>query len=110
MELAKLHSAVTEAGANKSFLVMEAIQRGLLDSDPRDISSRRSCRIDAWVPTEFKEQIKQLAEAHAVTQQSLLRYLIFKHLKALAMEANGTHMGGDSRSNLNMQNTGAGQL
>jgi hypothetical protein len=82
MELTRLHSAVTEAGANKSLLVVEAIQRGLPDFDPRNIQTGRSCRIDAWVPTEFKERIKQLAEVHAVTQQSLLRYLLFKHLKA----------------------------
>ncbi|MGD0424567.1 MAG: hypothetical protein ABSA92_14095 [Candidatus Bathyarchaeia archaeon] len=82
MELDRLYSAVTESGVNKSFLVMEAIQHGLPDLDPKNIQTGRTFRIDAWVPTEFKQRIKQLAETHAVTQQSLLRHLLFKHLKA----------------------------
>ncbi|MGA3406121.1 MAG: hypothetical protein ABSD49_10370 [Candidatus Bathyarchaeia archaeon] len=81
-ELAQLHSAVIETRANKSFLVVEAIQRGLRESDYGNIPTKRACKIDAWIPRDFKQRIKQLAEAYSVTQQSILRHFLFRYLKA----------------------------
>jgi hypothetical protein len=81
-EYARLRSAVHKTHTNKSFIILEAIQRGLHHGPQLDnIPTARTRRVDFWIPTEIDERVRELAKTHSLTQQSILRYFLFTDLK-----------------------------
>ena len=81
-EFAEIDRAAADTGANTSLLVVEAIQFSLPRFDYSKVQTRRTHRVDVRVPEELKDALKRAAEAHGLTQQSLLRYLVFQYVKA----------------------------
>jgi hypothetical protein len=82
-ELKLVDSAVAESGAsNRSLFISEAIQAGLRNFDVAKVEGRRNRRIDAWIPREFRDGIKELAQTYASSQQSILRQLILGSARA----------------------------
>ncbi len=80
-ELRQLERAVNHSGApSRAFLIFEAIQAGLRNTNLREAQGRRVKKVNLRVPPEIKERIKQVAEYQAVTQQGLLRYFLFEYL------------------------------
>lgn len=77
-----LSSAVARSRGSKSLLLLEAVQRGFRKSDFTQAQGRRSYRVDAWLPGKLKELVKKTARTRGLTQQSLLRHLLFEYLNA----------------------------
>jgi len=77
----ELDSAVQASGAtNRSLLISEAINYGLQNLNKINAEGKRKRRIDVRLPNEYKDNVRQLAEAQDITQQSILRYLILQYI------------------------------
>jgi hypothetical protein len=80
-ELDHVDEAVTESGAqNRSLLVLEAIQANITGIMPGPVEGARCCRIDVRVPGEMRIKVKEVAALLGLTQQNLLRHLLFRYL------------------------------
>jgi hypothetical protein len=65
---------------SRSLIILEAIRAGLQNTNLALVQERRSFRINARVPTEFKDRVKRLAGINGFTQQRLLRHFLFQYL------------------------------
>lgn len=80
-ELAELDAAVAESGAwTRSLLVSEAIHAGLLSNDLELTRQRRLRRVPVRVASSMLVEIRQLASSHGLTQQAVLRHLLFRFI------------------------------
>ena len=81
-EVEQLDYAVDDSGAmNRSLLVLVALQESLADPETATLPRRSKRRdIPVWITAEQKEQVRNLARSHSVTQQSLLRHLLFQFI------------------------------
>jgi hypothetical protein len=81
-EINRLDPAVAESYAvTRNLLVCSAIHEGLKTFKPETIqkpSRHREVRI--WVPKDMKNKIRELAETNSITQQTILRHLLFQYI------------------------------
>ena len=89
-ELRKLDAVVSEAGVNRSFLILEALKVGLSNPDLNIDQERRNQRVDAWATDAIKEHIRQLATHLHITQQHLTRHLLLRYLATAPWNAKQT--------------------
>ncbi len=81
-EIERLDSAVMESGAlSRTLLVFEAIRAGLVKGETATMKkpSKRKA-VPVWVTFDLKNRIKEAARANSVTQQSLVRHLLFQYI------------------------------
>lgn len=82
-ELAELRRAAGEANLpNISLLVFQAIQAGLEGEETQGVQRKRTRSVNIHVSKEFKEKIRMRARICRVTQQALLRGLVFQYLRS----------------------------
>ena len=63
----------------RSFLILEAVQAGL-GGPSLSIPGRKNKAVSFRLPAEVAEKVKQAADARGVSQQSLIRHLLFTYL------------------------------
>jgi hypothetical protein len=81
-EYAELRRAVSEAELpNRALLVFQAIHAGLESPEAHLSVSKRTRTINIHVSCEFKQIIRARARMYRVTQQSLLRGLLFHYIR-----------------------------
>jgi hypothetical protein len=81
-EFAELQRALSEADMpNMSLLVYQAIQTGLEKPEPRWVQRKRSRTVNIHVSKILWEKIRLKAQLSRVTQQALLRSLIFDYIR-----------------------------
>ncbi len=81
-EINLLDSAVAESYAvTRNLLVYSAIHEDLKTFKPETIQrpSRRR-EVPIWVPREMKSKVRELAKTHSISQQSILRHLLFQYI------------------------------
>ena len=80
-ESEKLAEAVRASGApNRSLIILESIQERLHAPNLPGLQRKRTRVVYFWLPTEIMEEARHLALHLSVSQQNLLRYLLFTHL------------------------------
>lgn len=88
-EYAELRRAVANAQApNRSLLVFQAIHAGLEGGGMRGIQRKRTRAVNTHVSTEFKKKIRAKARMYGVTQQALLRGLLFQYIRNESRQTN----------------------
>ncbi len=88
-EYAGLRRAVANAQVpNRSLLVFEAIQAGLEGGRVQGIQRKRTRAVNIHVSIEFKKKIRAKAQAYDVTQQALLRGLLFQYIRNESRQTN----------------------
>jgi hypothetical protein len=81
-EYGELRRAVGEANVpNMSLLVFEAIQAGLESDETHGIQRKRTRTVNIHISREFREKIRLRARMFQVTQQTLLRGLLFQYIR-----------------------------
>jgi hypothetical protein len=81
-EALKLASAIKQSAApSRSFIVAESIRAGLQTRNRISAQGRRR-RYPLWLPTEVKQEVKQLALELHVSQQDLLRHFLGSYLES----------------------------
>jgi hypothetical protein len=81
-EFAELQAAVREAGLpNMSLLVFRAIELGLEREETFGVQRKRSRAVNVHVSKTFGMKIRSKARLVGVTQQALLRGLIFDYIR-----------------------------
>jgi hypothetical protein len=81
-EYAELHRAAVEAEfPNMALLVFQAIQAGLESDQTRGIQRKRTRILSIHVSKEFTEKVRLRARMSRVTQQALLRGLLFHYIR-----------------------------
>ncbi len=89
-EYAELRRAVANAQVpNRSLLVFQAIHSGLESGGMRGIQGKRTRAVNTHVSIEFKQKIRAKAHAYGVTQQALLRGLLFHYIRNESLQTNG---------------------
>jgi hypothetical protein len=82
-EYGELRNAVDEANLpNMSLLVFQAIQAGLESDETRGVQRKRTRTVNIHVSKEFMEKIRVRARMFQVTQQALLRGLLFQYTRS----------------------------
>ena len=82
-EYGELRRAVGEANVpNMSLLVFQAIQAGLESDETHGIQRKRNRTVNLHVSREFREKIRLRARMSQVTQQALLRGLLFQYIRS----------------------------
>jgi hypothetical protein len=82
-ELKQVDSAVADSGAtSRTLFISEAIHAGLRNFDGAEVEGRRNRRIDAWIPRESGDGVRERAQTFALSQQSILRHLILGAARA----------------------------
>jgi hypothetical protein len=82
-ELGEVDSAVADSGAlSRRLFISEAIHAVLQHFDKTKVEGKRNRRIDASISTESREAVEQLDETLELTQQSVLRSYILRHVRA----------------------------
>ena len=81
-EINLLDSAVAERYAvTRNLLVYTAIHEGLTTFKPETIRKpNRRREVPIWVPRDMKNKIRELAKTHSITQQTILRHLLFQYI------------------------------
>jgi len=79
-ERAWLAEAVDRLHVPRSFLILEAVQAGFQRPSPPPIPGRRNKGVSFRLPAEVAEKIKQAASARGISQQSLIRHLLFTYI------------------------------
>ena len=74
-----LAGAVERLHVPRSFLILEAVQAGL-GGHSLSIPGRRNRGVSFRLPAEVAEKVKQAAQVRGVSQQSLIRHLLFTYL------------------------------
>jgi len=96
-EFVELRRAVGEANLpNISLLVFQAIQAGLESNEAQRIQRKRTRNVNIHVSKTFWEKIRLKAHLSRVTQQALLRGLIFGYIRNKrweTVEAGATNQG-----------------
>ncbi len=88
-EYAELRRAVANAQVpNRSLLVFQAIHAGLEDAKMHGIQRKRTRAVNTHVSIEFKQKIRARAKAYGVTQQALLRGLLFDYIRKQSRRPN----------------------
>ena len=82
-ENSRLAEAIREHHVSRSFIILEAIQAGLQARVQPKIPGRRKRVVYFRLPAEIKAKIKELAEKHKASQQSLLRHFLDAYLAKL---------------------------
>jgi hypothetical protein len=85
-EASQLADAVNQFHVPRSFLILEAIQAGLRSLDTATIPGRRSRPLSFRLPDEIAVRVKQVSREHDVSQQNLIRHLLFTYLKQRTAE------------------------
>jgi hypothetical protein len=81
-EYDELRKAVDKANLpNLSLLVFRAIQAGLESDETGGVQGKRTRTVNIHVSKEFKEKIRSRARMLQVTQQALLRGLLFQYIR-----------------------------
>jgi hypothetical protein len=65
---------------NKSFLITEAVQAGLAETNLDINQLRRICEIQFWLPREIAGSVRRLAGLTQTTQRELIHYFLFQYL------------------------------
>jgi len=66
---------------NRSLIVFSAIRAGLINDEISTLQKRSKRReVPVWVTVELRNKVRELAIAHQVTQQSLLRHFLTQYL------------------------------
>ncbi|MGA8855654.1 MAG: hypothetical protein WB643_00655 [Candidatus Bathyarchaeia archaeon] len=82
-EYGELRRAVGEANVpNMSLLVFQAIQAGLESDETHGVQRKRTRTVNLHVSREFMEKIRLRARMSQVTQQALLRGLLFQYIRS----------------------------
>jgi hypothetical protein len=82
-EYAELRRAVDEANLlNMSLFVFQAIQAGLENDETHWVQRKRTRRVNLHASKEFSEKIRLRARMFQVTQQALLRALLFQYIRS----------------------------
>jgi hypothetical protein len=89
-EASQLADAVNQFHVPRSLLILEAIQAGLRSLGTTTIPGRRSKPLSFRLPDEIAVRVKQVAQEHHVSQQNLIRHLLFNYLTQLAAETPNT--------------------
>ena len=89
-EWSRLAEAVNRFHVPRSFLILEAIQAGLQDQNATSIPGRRNRPVNFRLPAEVTEAIKETAKARGVSQQSLIRHLLFAYLSEIRRKTQGS--------------------
>ena len=81
-EINRLDSAVAESCAvTRNLLVYTAIHEGLTTFKPETIQKpNRRREVPIWVPKDMKNKIRELAKTNTITQQSIMRHLLFQYI------------------------------
>jgi len=81
-EINRLDSAVAESYAvTRKLLVYTAIHQGLTTFKPETIQKpNRRREVPIWVPKDMKNKIRELAKTNSITQQSIMRHLLFQYI------------------------------
>jgi hypothetical protein len=82
-ERLRLAEAVNQFHIPRSFLILEAIQAGLKNPDTTTIPGRRNRRLTFRLPSDTIKAVKQTAKEKGVSQQSLIRHLLFTYLSEI---------------------------
>jgi hypothetical protein len=81
-EYTELRKAVSEASVpNVSLLVFQAIQTGLEGDETHRLQRKRTRIIYIHVSREFMEKIRNRAASNHVSQQALVRGLLFHYIR-----------------------------
>jgi hypothetical protein len=81
-EYGELRRALGEANLpNISLLVFQAIQAGLENDEMDGVQRKRTRTVNIHVSREFREKIRSRAHMFQVTQQALLRGLLFQYIR-----------------------------
>ena len=81
-EYAELRRATAEADLpNMALLVFQAIHAGLESDETRRVQGKRTRILHIHVSKEFGEKIRLRARMSGVTQQALLRGLLFDYIR-----------------------------
>jgi hypothetical protein len=92
-ELDLLDNAKWLSGApSRSAFTTQAISIGLRDFNQTIPKTTRKRRINVWIPSEIKTEMKERAKALAVTQQALLRYYILNRAKTKSVQQQNTEL------------------
>jgi hypothetical protein len=78
-ESGKLAEAVRGRG-NRSLIILESIQARLHAPNLPGLQRKRTRVVHFWLPTEIMEEVRQLALDLRVSQQNLIRHLLFTYL------------------------------
>ena len=90
-EYAELRRAVAEARLPfKSLLVFQAILAGLQSDKTHGVERRRTRTVNIHVSKEFMDKIRARARMYGVTQQALLRGLLFDYIRNKPWETTPT--------------------
>ena len=82
-EYGELRRAVDEANLpNMSLFVFQAIREGLGREEARGVQRKRTRRVDLHVSKDFSEKVRLRARLFNVTQQALLRALLFEYIRS----------------------------
>ena len=80
-ESGKLAEAVRTSGTgNRSLIILESIQARLHAPNLPGLQRKRTRVVYFWLPTEIMEEVRQLALDLRVSQQNLIRHLLFTYL------------------------------
>lgn len=92
-EHSRLAEAIDAFHVSRSFIILEAIQTGLLAEGEVEVSGRRRKVVYFRLPSEIKEKVRRLAEERDVSQQSLIRHFLDKYLAQRTQQAQRTSAG-----------------
>lgn len=81
-EFAELRRSVSKSGfPNVASFAFQALSLGLDDDDITGLQKKRTQTLSINISQEFKEKIRRRAEMYQVTQQALVRSLLFQYIR-----------------------------
>jgi hypothetical protein len=90
-EASRLAGAVKELHVPRSLIILEAVQAGLQTLDPNVIPGRRTKSVHFRLPPEVREKVRLVATQYQLSQQNLIRHMLFAYLAAPPWNAERQH-------------------
>lgn len=80
-ESGKLAEAVKTSGTpNRSLIILESIQASIHAPNLTGLQRKRNRVLYFWLPTQIMQEVRRRALDLGVSQQNLIRYLLFTYL------------------------------
>jgi hypothetical protein len=64
----------------KSFLMLVAINAGVMQPDHPVPRTKRDCRVRFWLPRRLAVKIRELSKLKGTSQQNLMRHYLFQYI------------------------------